>query len=344
MAKKGNQKAKLLVLYQLLLKKGDEDAPITTPELIAALEREGIPAERKSIYADMEALRDLGLDVQLRKGRGGGWFVGEREFELPELKLLVDAVQSSRFISRKKSETLIRKLSGLTSERQAKQLRRQVYVDRRVKTENESVYYAIDQLHAAIAGRKLVQFRYFDYNARKEKVFRRAGEPYLVTPFGLIWSDENYYMVGLERGGTELRHYRVDRMSDLKLFSTAMAGEVPKALADFDIAEYGQRHFHMFSGREAKVRLRCHNHFVNVMLDRFGQEAMLIPDGEDHFVLTVDAVVSPQFYGWLFGLGEGVELTAPGWAVEEYRGMLQKALMLSADKKLGSVTGHKTLE
>ena len=324
MAKKSNQKAKLLVLYQVLLKKGDEDRPISTPELIEVLEREGIPAERKSVYTDMETLQDLGVDVQLRKGRGGGWFIGERDFELPELKLLVDAVQSSRFISRKKSEALIAKLSALTSEHQAKQLRRQVYVDRRVKTENESVYYAIDRLHAAIAAGRVVTFQYFDYNAHREKVFRREGKRYVVSPYGLIWSDENYYLVGWEQGGSGLRHYRVDRMHALTVTSLPREGDA--SCKNFDLAEYGQKHFHMFSGREAKVRLRCENRFVNVMLDRFGQEAMLIPDGKDHFTLTVDAVVSPQFYGWLFGLGHEVQLTAPDWAVEEYRGMLQKAL------------------
>lgn len=324
MAKKSNQKAKLLVLYQLLQKKGDEEHPISTPELIQALDREGIPAERKSIYTDMETLRDFGVDVQLRKGKKGGWFIGQRDFELPELKLLVDAVQSSRFISRKKSEALICKLSGLTSEHQARQLRRQVYVDRRVKTDNESVYYAIDRLHAAIAAARAVTFQYFDYNAHREKVFRREGRRYLVSPYGLIWSDENYYLVAWEHGGTELRHYRVDRMAGLTM--TGLPREGDESCKNFDLAEYGQKHFHMFSGKEAKVRLRCAGHFVNVMLDRFGQEAMLIPDGEDHFVLTVDGVVSPQFYGWLFGLGDGVELTAPEWAVEEYREMLRKAL------------------
>ncbi|MCI9264638.1 MAG: WYL domain-containing protein [Oscillospiraceae bacterium] len=324
MAKKNNQKAKLLVLYRLLLKKGDEEHPISTPELIQALDREGIPAERKSIYTDMETLKDFGLDVQLRKGKNGGWFIGQRDFELPELKLLVDAVQSSRFISRKKSEALIRKLSALTSEYQAKQLCRQVYVDRRVKTDNESVYYAIDRLHAAIAAARAVTFQYFDYNARREKVFRREGKRYLVSPYGLIWSDENYYLVGWEHGGASLRHYRVDRMTGLVM--TGLPREGDESCRGFDLAEYGQKHFHMFSGREGKLRLRCESRFVNVMLDRFGQEAMLIPDGEDHFVLTVDGVVSPQFYGWLFGLGEGVRLTAPDWAVAEYRGMLEKAM------------------
>lgn len=324
MAKSTGQKAKLLILYQLLLKKSDEDHPLTTQELIDTLAREGISAERKSIYTDMDALRKFGLDVQFQKGKSGGWFVGERDFELAELKLLVDAVQSSRFISRKKSAALIRKLEALASEPQAKQLRRQVYVDGRVKTMNEGVYYAIDKLHIAIGGNKAVTFQYFDYNVHKEKVFRREGRKYLVSPYGLIWGDENYYLVGWEHGGQSLRHYRVDKMSSLTI--TGMAREGDESCKKFDLADYGQRHFHMFSGRAAKIRLRCANRFVNVILDRFGQDVMLIPDGEDYFVLTVDAVVSPQFYGWLFGLGTEVELTAPDWAVREYRQTLKEAL------------------
>lgn len=325
MARSAGQKAKLLMLYQLLLRKSDEDHPITTPALIDYLDQEGVPCERKSVYADMEALQEFGLDVQCRKGKNGGWFVGERDFQLAELKLLVDAVQSSRFISRKKSAALIRKLEGLASEEQAKQLRRQVYVDGRVKTVNEGVYYAIDKLHAAIGSGRAVTFQYFDYDVKKEKVFRRKGKKYLVSPYGLIWSDENYYLVGWEHGGTSLRHYRVDKMASLTV--TALAREGDESCRSFDLAEYGQKHFHMFSGTEARVRLRCENRFVNIMLDRFGQETMLIPDGEEHFVFTADAVVSPQFYGWLFGLGRGVELTAPDWAAGEYRAQLKAALM-----------------
>lgn len=324
MAKSAGQKAKLLILYQLLLKKSDEDHPISTQELIHALDQEGISAERKSVYTDMGALNEFGLDVQFRKGKHAGWFVGARDFELAELKLLVDAVQSSRFISRKKSAALIRKLESLASESQARQLRRQVYVDGRVKTVNEGVYYAIDKLHAAIAGNKAVTFQYFDYNVKKEKVFRKEGKKYLVSPCGLIWSDENYYLVGLEHGGKSLRHYRVDKMASLLV--TGMPREANEVCEGFDLADYGKRHFHMFSGVEAKVRLRCDNRFVNVILDRFGQESMLIPDDDGHFVLTVDAVVSPQFYGWLFGLGTGVALTAPGWAVDEYHKLLQAEL------------------
>ncbi len=324
MARKNGQKTKLLILHHLLLQKGDEDHPISTQKLIDALDQAGIPAERKSIYTDMEALRDFGLDVQFRKGKPAGWFIGQREFELPELKLLVDAVQSSRFISRKKSGTLIHKLEGLTSEGQARQLQRQVYVDRRVKTENESVYYAIDKLHTAIAAGKAVTFQYFDYDVGKRKVFRRGGKRYVVSPYGLIWSDENYYLVGWDHAEKEMRHYRVDKTADLTV--TGLGREGDESCKSFDLAEYGQKHFHMFSGKEAKVRLRCENRFVNVMLDRFGQDVMLIPDGEAYFTLTVDAVVSPQFYGWLFGLGTGVELTTPDWAVEDYRKRLREAL------------------
>ncbi len=324
MARKSNQKTKMLLLYQLLLEKGDEDHPIPTARLLEELERQGVSAERKSIYADMEALREFGMDVQCRKGKGGGWFVGERDFQLPELKLLVDAVQSCRFISKRKSDVLIRKLEGLASEHQARQLRRQVYVDRRVKTGNETVYYAIDKLHTAIGSNRAVTFRYFDYNVRKEQVFRREGKRYTVSPYGLIWSDENYYLVGWDHQEKELRHYRVDKMEGLSCVSFPREGD--ERCKSFDLAEYGQKHFHMFSGIEAKPRLRCENRMVNVMLDRFGMDVMLIPDGEDHFVLTVDAVVSPQFYGWLFGLGAGVELTHPRWAVEEYQALLRRSL------------------
>ena len=324
MARKSNQKTKMLLLYQLMLKKGDEEHPIPTVRLLEELERQGVSAERKSIYADMEALREFGMDVQFQKGSNPGWFLGERDFELPELKLLVDAVQSSRFISRRKSDALIRKLEGLATTHQARQLRRQVYVDQRVKTENETVYYAIDKLHTAIGGGKAVTFRYFDYNVKKEKVFRRGGGRYTVSPYGLIWSEENYYLVGWDHQKEKLRRYRVDKMESLTV--TALPREGDESCKNFDLVEFGQKHFHMLSGTEAKVRLRCENWLVNIMLDRFGQDSMLIPDGPDHFVLTVDAVVSAQFYGWLLGLEAGAELTSPDWAVEEYRALLKQAL------------------
>ena len=325
MSKQSGQKAKLLILAQMLLREGDEGHPIPTKKFIKELELHEISAERKSIYRDMELLKDFGMDVQFQKGKDTGWFLGQREFQLPELKLLVDAVQSSRFISHRKSQELIGKLENLTSREQAKQLRRQVYVDSRVKTDNETVYYAIDRLHTAIAAGKAVTFQYFDYDVRKEKVFRREGKRYTVSPYGLIWADENYYLVGWDhlKKGT-LRHYRVDKTQDLTI--TCLPREGDDSCRDFDLAAYGQKHFHMFSGQETNVRLRCENRFVSVMLDRFGQDIMLIPDGPDHFILTVDAVVSDQFFGWLLGLGSGVKLTAPAEVVKRWKSLLCQAL------------------
>ena len=329
MARGANQKLKLPLLERVLLAGSDEEHPLSVKELIEGLETYGVKAERKSIYDDMEALRDLGVDVQCRKGKSPGWFVGERFFELAELKLLVDAVQSCKFITARKSDALIRKLESLASRHQARQLQRQVYVSGRVKTMNESVYYNIDKLHTAIAGGRAVTFKYFEYNVGKEKVFRREGKRYQVSPYGLIWDNENYYLAGFDHQYRELRHYRVDKMAELAV--TCLPREGDESCEDFDIASYAQKHFGMFSGREGQVTLRCRNHLVGVVLDRFGQDVMLIPDGEDHFTVTVRAVVSPQFLGWLFGLGAGVTILKPDWAAEE----LQKQLQAVGEKYNG---------
>ncbi|MGN1003460.1 MAG: helix-turn-helix transcriptional regulator [Oscillospiraceae bacterium] len=325
MAKSGNQKQKLLVLRQLLLERTDEEHPMTVQQMINELERWGIQAERKSLYDDLEQLRAFGLDVQCRKGRAGGWFVGERDFELPELKLLVDAVQSSKFITRRKSDALIRKLESLAGVHQAKQLQRQVYVNGRVKTMNESIYYNVDKLHAAVGERRAVSFLYFDYNSRKEKVLRREGARYTVSPCGLVWDNENYYLVGWDHDHGDVRHYRVDKMSGLTVTGSPLEGA---AAGEFDMAGYAKKHFGMFSGTDANVTLRCREELAGVVLDRFGQEAMLVPGEEGTFTVTVAVVVSPQFWGWLFGLGSGVELTAPAWAAEEYRKRLRDVASL----------------
>ena len=244
MPKSANQKRKLLVLYRFLLARTDDDHPVTVQEMQDELTRWDISAERKSIYNDMEELRQLGVDVQSRKGKHAGWFIGQREFELAELKLLVDAVQSSRFLTLRKSDSLIRKLEGLASVYQAQKLQRQVYVDRRVKTMNESIFYNVDKLHTAIAAGRAVAFRYFEYNAKKEKVYRREGRRYYVSPCGLIWDNENYYMAAWDEENGEVRHYRVDKMTDITI--TGMPRHVPK---NWDPEGYARRHFGMFSGQ-----------------------------------------------------------------------------------------------
>ena len=322
MAKGANQKSKLLVLYQLLLERTDEDNPLSTQQIIEYLEQNGIGAERKSIYADMETLRDMGVDIQSRKGRGAGWFIGERDFQLAELKLLMDAVQSSRFITQRKSDALIRKLEGLASKPQARQLQRQVYVSGRIKTMNESIYYNVDKLHAAIAARKVITFKYFDYDMKKEKVFRQEGRRYTVTPFGLIWDSENYYLAAFDHSKEQLRHYRVDKMWEIALSALPRQGE--REFEAFNPADYTSKHFGMYRGEEVNVKLRGRANMVNVVLDRFGQDVILIPDGEEHFTVTLPVVVSPQFFGWLFGLDGGLEIVHPQNVVEKYREHLRR--------------------
>ncbi len=327
MAKSANQKRKLLLLAKLLLERSDEDHPISRQDMQQELERWGVSAERKSIYDDMEQLKELGLDVQARRGRSGGWYIGARDFELAELKLLVDAVQSSRFLTKRKSDALIRKLEGLTSVHQARQLQRQVYVDRRVKTMNESIFYNVDKLQGAIAQNRVVTFRYFEYNARRERVFRREGARYKLTPYGLIWDSENYYLAGWDELRREVRHYRVDKMADISV--TSMKGHPQEG---WTAEGYARKHFGMFAGTPCQLRLRCEDRLAGVVIDRFGLEAALIPDGEGYFTVSVDLVVSPPLWGWLFGLGPGVEVLSPGWAVEEFAARLEQAAAMYRDR------------
>ena len=324
MAKSSNQKTKLLHLYQILMRQTDEEHPITVPPIIEELAKYDITAERKSIYDDLEALQTFGLDVQSRKGKSGGWFVGERDFELPEVKLLMDAVQSSRFITQRKSDGLIRKLEQLASIPQAQQLQRQVYVSGRIKSMNESIYLNADKLHSAIAARKSITFKYFDYDIRREKVFRHGGSRYVVSPYGLIWNSENYYLVAFDHANRDMRHYRVDKMADIVI--TGLEREGKDLYPNFQLAQYEQKHFGMYTGQEMKVTLRGRRSMAGVVWDRFGQDVILSPDGEEHFKVTLPVVISPQFFGWLFGLDGGITIVAPQAAVDAYRQKLTQAL------------------
>ncbi len=306
MPKSANQKLKLLYLMKLLTEKSDEAHPISMQELIAALEAQDIHAERKSIYDDMEALRQFGLDVvSSRKG----YYIGQRDFELPELKLLVDSVQSSKFITHRKTMSLIKKIEGLTSVHDARLLQRQVYVRNRVKSMNESIYYHVDEISAAISGDRSIRFRYFEYTVQKERRYRRDGAYYEVSPFALMWDDENYYLLAWDDGAGMLKHYRVDKMAEISQTDHPRQGK--EAFAAVDMSAYSQRVFGMFTGQEETVRLRFVSRLAGAVLDRFGQDVILVPDGEGHFIVTVPAVVSPQFFAWVFGFGTEVELLSP---------------------------------
>ena len=312
-------KLRILYLYQHLVQHTDAEHTLSTAELMKILkENYSFKVSRNTISDDLAMLHDCGLHIEHYESTQNKYYYDGHVYELPELKVLVDAIASSKFITQRKSSELIRKLESQASVHQARQLQRQGYVDRRVKSMNESVYYTIDKLHTAIANRKAVTFKYFEYNVKKEKVFRREGKRYTVSPLGLIWDNENYYLAGYDHRSCEMRHYRVDKMAELAVTCLPLEG----ADGGFDIASYAQKHFGMFSGREGQVTLRCRNSLVGVVLDRFGRDAILVPDGEEHFTVTVPAVVSPQFLGWVFGLGDGVQILRPDWAAEELKRQL----------------------
>ena len=307
MARQEGQKAKLLVLKSILERKTDEEHTLSVPQILEALEREGIKAERKSVYTDIEALRQSGVEVELNRGRGGGYYLAGRTFELPELKLLVDAVQSSQFITEKKSHELIKKLESFASEAQARQMQRQVFVSGRAKTMNESIYYSVDALHAAIAGDRQVTFQYMEWTLSKRKAAKRGGELYRVSPWALAWENANYYLVAHTPGG--IRHYRVDKIKGVAITDQPRQGK--EEFRALDLAAYTRKMFGMYGGREEKVTLKCANRLVGVMLDRFGTGAILVPHPDDTFHLTVPVAVSPQFLGWVCGFGPEVKVIGP---------------------------------
>lgn len=306
MAKSANQKLKLLILKDYLLRNSDEKHPVTIPQIIEELGRYDIKAERKSLYDDLEALRVYGLDIVQSRGN---YYVGQRNFETPELKLLVDSIQSSKFITEKKTMSLIKKLEELASMYDAQLLERQVYVRNRVKSMNESVYYNVDSIADAINQDRAIRFKYFEYTVTKERRIRRNGDWYVVSPFTLMWDDENYYMVAWDADAGSLKHYRVDKMLEITALKDARIGK--EAFAEVDMAAYAKKTFGMFTGQDWSVRLRFKNILAGAVFDRFGRDVMLIPDGEDHFVVTLDVAVSPQFYSWVFGFGTDVEILSP---------------------------------
>ena len=327
MARSSNQKLKLLYLCQYLLRQSDEEHPVTVARMIDYLARQDIAAERKSVYDDMEALRLFGLDVQaVRVGSATGYFIGQRDFQLPELKLLVDAVQSSKFITEKKSMELIAKLERLASEHQARELTRQVYVRGRIKTMNESIYYNVDEIHAAIDSDRAITFKYFEWSVSKERVWRRGGKVYAVSPWALMWDDENYYMVGYDPAAGHMKHYRVDKMGAIAVTDQPRAGA--EVFAGQDMAAYTNTHFGMFSGDVQSVRLCFENALAGPVIDQFGADVSLVPLDEGHFSVTVRVAVNVQLFGWLCGFGTRARILAPAQAAEQMRRHLRDVAAL----------------
>lgn len=313
------QKQKLLLLQRLLLSQTDEDHGLTAEEIIRLLSRQGIAAERKSLYNDLDTLRDCGMDIICtRKDGRTVYFVGERDFQLPELKLLVDAVQSSRFITRNKSEQLIRKLEQLTSRHQAKQLQRTVYVWGRAKTTNERIYLNVDAIHTAIAQRKKVAFHYFRVGPDRRKIPRNGGKEYLVSPYALSWGEDNYYLIGhYPKYG--VTNFRVDRMEKIRVVEEpAFPAREAAGGNELDLSQYSMRTFGMYNGPLRQVELQFDDRLAEVVLDRFGDNAFIACSDNGTFTATVRVKVSPIFFGWLMNFGTQAKILAPADVARQY--------------------------
>ncbi|MBQ7839752.1 MAG: WYL domain-containing protein [Lachnospiraceae bacterium] len=326
MARGSSQKLKILYLLKILTDETDEQHVMGAAALLDRLLDYGIKAERKSIYDDIEQLRSFGYDIVFVKSRTkGGYYLGSREFELAELKLLVDAVAASKFMTVKKSRELIGKLEKFASKEEARQLRRQVYVAGRIKTEQENIYYNVDSIHRALQEQVQISFLYMEWGMDGSLHPKKGGTPYQISPWALLWSDENYYMIGFDNKAGIIKHYRVDKMQRIELMDEKRRGE--EAFADFDLAAYANRTFGMYGGKVSEVNLKFQNGLAGVVMDRFGKDTRMRPVDEKHFCIRVVVAVSGQFFGWLAGLGTGVEVIGPEEVSQAYREHLQKILM-----------------
>ena len=318
MARGANQKLKMLYIAKILYEETDDENYITVNDLISRLNSYGINADRKTLYSDFKELEKFGLDIiPERISRNTYYHIGGRTFELPELKLLVDSVQSDKFITDKKSEELIKKIEKLVSKYQAGQLQRQVMLAGRVKTMNESIYYNIDIIHQSINEDRQIKFQYFRWNIDKEMELRHDGKWYVISPWAFMLDDDNYYMVGYDAEDDKIKHYRVDKM--LKLAETEEARQGRESFGEFTIPDYKNSLFGMFSGEVENVTLRAENKMAGVLIDRFGRDIVIKKDGDDHFTTTVSVAVSDQFLGWIFGLGGGVQIVSPDSVVDKMK-------------------------
>ena len=322
MPKSDNQKIKILYILDYLERYSREDHPIKTAELISMLDREHrISCDRKTVYSDIAALQDYGVDIVSSSGKNGGYYIASRNFELPELKLLIDAVQSSRYLTEKKSRELIEKLCEQCNEHDASLMRRNVLVSGRVKSMNETIYYNVDSIQEAITKNRKITFRYFDWDLDGKRRYRE--KEYLASPYGLCQDNENCYLLAYsERHG--ITSYRVDRMTDIQL-----SGDTRTPCAELSgkaLNEHANRLFQMFAGDMVTVKLRFHRELINVVIDRFGKDTMLIPDGPDHFNFTVNVAVSPMFLSWVIGFGSKAKILHPQSVVEKCRQLCEETI------------------
>ena len=322
MAKSSNQKLKLWYLYKILFENTDENNPMTLSQIITELGRYDISAERKSLYNDIEMLVNAGVDIVSEKRDKFVYYIASRDFQLAELKLLVDCVQASKFVTAKKSGELIGKLEGLASKHQATQLQRQVYISDRVKNFNEKIYYNIDFLYSAVNLNKKISFKYYKYNTVNNKVFRNDGNEYVVSPYAMIYSDDNYYLIAHYPKYQGVTHFRVDKMTDIKVLDEKSVDINDVTDDKFSLAEYTKKVFNMYKGKTESVSFLCDESILSVVIDKFGDNIHLRKENDKEYAVTIKADISPTFFSWVFMLGDKIKIVSPSSVVEEYKTML----------------------
>ena len=324
-SKENMVKARLLVLTRMFYELTDENHPMDTFEIIDYLVEHGVPANTKTLRSDLKLLKDMDTDIVTVSGRPNKYFLGARLFEMPEIKLLLDAVASSRFITKSKSKELSRKLTSLTSTHQKKQLVRHMYTTGRVKPGNENIFYYIDLINNAIELKKKICFSIIEFDGRKKKTLRNDGEVYVISPYAMYWNDDFYYVVGWSDKRDKMVANRIDRMEDPQILDEK-AIKKPKG---FRLTDYSHKVFEMFDGEEVRVKLECRNDLMKYVIDRFGMKFETEPATEDTTYCYVDVCLSPTFYGWVFGFGGGIRILEPEAAVEKIVEMSKK--MISAE-------------
>lgn len=328
-------KRRMVLLWKLLYDQTDEDHPVTTYDIVDYMAEHGIKVSRKTIKPDVDLMIECGFDIVTQSGKPNKYFWGTRELQLPELKLLLDAVSSSRFLTKKKSDELKSKLTGLASVHQRDQLSRHIYAANMVKQRNESIYYTVDRINDAIEQKRKISFRIVEFDGRRRKTHRNNGEVYVISPYAMYWNEDFYYAVGWSDKHQDVSAFRVDRMDDLEIL-TEKAARRPKG---FRISDYSHKVFEMFTGEEVIVRLQCKDHLMKYVMDRFGDKFKFEPGDDGTFTCDVEVCLSPTFFGWVFGFKGGIRILEPAEAVNEMRIMAESIIkeQNNVQKDSGSV-------
>lgn len=322
MPKSENQKQKLLYILKFFYEETDEEHPISVQQIIDKLDSYGISAARRSVYDDIRTLKEFGFDIIMQKEKTYSYFLASRMFETAELKILIDSIQSSRFITKRKSETIIKKLRSLASKPQSRQFSGQLYIYDRIKNQNECIFYSVDKLHHAIAENRKISFQYFDYNIKREKVFRKKGESYGTNPLALTFDNENYYLIAYNEKFEDYVHYRVDKMTNIEILNEKRI--LPKE--KFNAAEYVKPMFSMFDGKVEQITALFHISYLNVIIDCFGDNVILREtEDKEYFKAMFKAAVSPTFLSWIIGFGAGALILSPQWVADEVKNLAIEA-------------------